>query len=88
MELSFAVRLQRNTLTKNEAIAKINLLNGSKILTSKNTHWSNIVSYKNENGWWLNVPFKKFENNLYLILNQPNKEFMILIKISANSIDN
>jgi 5-methylcytosine-specific restriction protein A len=73
-------------LTKNEAISKINLLDTSKKLTSKNTHWSNIVSYKNENGWWLNVPFEKFKNNLYLILNQPNKKNLILINISANSI--
>jgi len=84
--LTTTVRLQRNTLTKNEAILKINLLNGSKALTSKNTHWSNVVSYKNESGWWLNVPFEKFKNDLYLILNQPNKEFLILINILANSI--
>ncbi len=73
-------------MTKNEAILKINLLNGSKTLTSKNTHWSSIVSYKKESGWWLNVPFKKFKNNLYLILDQSNKGFLILINISANSI--
>ena len=73
-------------MTKNEAILKINLLDGSEILTPKNTHWSNIVSYKNENGWWLNVPFEKFKNDLYLILNQPNKELLILITILANSI--
>jgi hypothetical protein len=73
-------------LTKNEAISKINLLDTSKKLTSKNTHWSNIVSYKNKSGWWLNVPFEKFKNNLYLILNQPNKKNLILINISANSI--
>ncbi|UCM99275.1 HNH endonuclease [Sulfurimonas sp. SWIR-19] len=75
-------------MTKNEAITKINLFDTSKKLTSKNTHWSNIVSYKSENGWWLNVPFEKFKNDLYLVLNQPNQEFLILIDILANSIEN
>jgi len=75
-------------LTKNEAIKKINSLDTSKRLTLKNTHWSNIVSYKGENGWWLNIPFKKFKNDLYLVLNQPTKESLILISISANSIKN
>jgi len=73
-------------LTKNEAISRINLIDISKKLTSKNTHWSNVIDYRNEKGWWLNVPFEKFNNNLYLILNQPNKKFLILINISANSI--
>jgi len=82
------VRLQRNILTKNEAIKKINSLDKSKKLTPRNTHWSNIVSYKNENGWWLNVPFEKFKNDLYLVLNQPSKESLILISMSVNSLKN
>ena len=73
-------------MTKNEAILKVNTLKGLTVLTLKNTHWSEIVSYRNEDGWWLNVPFEKFEKDLYLILNYSKGGCFFLLTLPANSI--
>jgi len=73
-------------LIKSEAIALVNELENSNKLTPKNVHWSNIVNYKKEKGWWLNIPFEKFQHDLYLILNQPDKQSIILLTIPANSL--
>ncbi len=75
-------------MTKTEAISIINQDNDNLELNNKNTHWSNIVPYQNTEGWWINVPFKKFTNNLNFILNNKKEKKIILIQIKANSINN
>jgi len=63
-------------MKKNEAIRILNTKLSPEILSSSNTHWSNLVNYGSEVGWWLNIPFHKFDKDLYMILNdEPNKCF-------------
>jgi len=61
---------------------------GFKGLHTKNTHWSNIVQYGAEEGWWLNIPFHKFSQDLNLILNDERKSTFLHISIPANTISN
>ncbi|MCD4675861.1 MAG: hypothetical protein K8S18_07670 [Desulfobacula sp.] len=75
-------------MTKNQAIRQINQNETLTPLNSKNTHWSNIVDYGVKSGWWLNVPFHKFNQNLNLILNIEQNANFYHIKIQANSIKN
>jgi len=48
-------------MNKNEAIRILNNKLSPSRLNVRNTHWSNLVEYGAEIGWWLNVPFHKFE---------------------------
>jgi len=73
-------------MTKNEAIELINQNLQTNKLNTKNTHYSNIVKYSNNDGWWINVPFKKFTNNLNLILNNTKDSKFTHITIKGNSI--
>lgn len=75
---------ETNKMNKNDIIALINEQKGIEVLIKKNTYFSNIVKYGNKNGWWFNIPFSKFYNNLYMILN--NADSFILIEILANTI--
>lgn len=73
-------------MTKNQAIQLINEAYGFNQLHITNTHWSNIIKYRAEEGWWLNIPFHKFTQDLNLILNNETSGLFIHIKIPANSI--
>lgn len=75
-------------MTKNQAIRQINRASGFNRLNSQNTHWSNVVKYGSNEGWWLNIPFKKFSQDLNLILNNENTGIFIHIRIPANTIKN
>ncbi len=54
----------------------------------KNTHWANLSVYGGKDGWWLNVPFSKFEENLFFVLNNEQSGQMVFISIPSNSISN
>ena len=73
-------------VTKNEAIRIINRQLGANALGRQNTHWSNIVPYGRGEGWWLNIPFHKFKQDLHLILNSATEAKFIHVKVPANSI--
>ena len=75
-------------MTKNEAIEIINQNIQNNKLNTKNTHYSNIVKYSNDDGWWINVPFKKFTLDLNLILNNTKDSKFTHIIIKKNSIIN
>lgn len=75
-------------MNKNNAISLINRENKSVPLTAKNTHWANLSVYGGQNGWWLNVPFNKFKENLFFVLNNVHSGQMLLIDIPSNSITN
>lgn len=75
-------------MNKNNAISLINRENKRVSLTAKNTHWANLSVYGGQNGWWLNVPFNKFEDNLFFVLNNVHSGQMFLIDIPSNSITN
>ena len=74
-------------MTKNEAIRRVNERLGGKRLGTGNTHWSNVVSYGSEEGWWLNVPFHKFRQDLNLLLNVESESVFLHLSIPANSFD-
>ncbi|MFV7782772.1 HNH endonuclease [Shewanella marisflavi] len=73
-------------MDKNQAIALINKYHEHNSLTGKNTHWANLSVYGGKKGWWLNVPFCKFEENLYFILNNNQSEQMFFVYIPSGSI--
>ncbi len=73
-------------MDKDEIIALINEQKGIEVLTKNNTHFSSIIHYGGRDGWWFNVPFAKFNKNLYLLLNDIDS--FILIEILANTIMN
>lgn len=75
-------------MNKNQAIAFINRKQGQSLLTRRNTHWANLSVYGGKNGWWLNIPFDKFEENLYFILNNEQSRQLFFINIPSSSISN
>lgn len=75
-------------MNKNQAISLINRKKDQLVLTGKNTHWANISVYGGKDGWWINVPFEKFSDNLYLILNNEKSEQLFFISIPEKAIAN
>lgn len=73
-------------MTKKEAFEYINQQKRLKVLTKKNGHFANLSDYHGKHGWWINVPFKKFANNLYLVLNNKADHTFVLIEILAHTI--
>ncbi len=74
-------------MNKNEALAFVNRRESKSVLTTKNTHWANLSLYGGNEGWWLNIPFDKFSENLYFILNNENSSQFILVRIPGNAIN-
>ncbi len=75
-------------MNKKDAIYLINSKKGIQKLNSRNTHWSDIIKYGKDFGWWLNIPFHKFKDELFIILNDLTNEKLIFIKISGGIIQN
>ncbi|MDX8376438.1 MAG: hypothetical protein R8L53_00245, partial [Mariprofundales bacterium] len=75
-------------MNKKQAIALLNKKQSQSMLTNLNTHWANLSVYAGKDGWWLNVPFNKFSDNLYFILNNKQLGKMLFISIPKNSIAN
>lgn len=73
-------------MNKKEAIRILNNELSPSRLSAKNAHWSNLVEYGAEVGWWLNVPFHKFGKDLYLILNDEPQNCFYCIAIPAQTI--
>lgn len=75
-------------MDKSEAIRILNRKLSSSRISARNAHWSNLVKYSAEIGWWLNVPFHKFENDLYLILNDDPRKCFYCIKLPGKTLNN
>lgn len=73
-------------MTKSEAIRQINHSIGSRSLGNHNAHWSNVVEYGAKEGWWLNVPFHKFGQELHLILNNDRERQFLHLRLPANTV--
>lgn len=73
-------------MIKIEAIKSINCKLGGTVLNRDNAHWANVIQYGSHKGWWLNIPFHKFAQDLHLILNCAELHQYIHIKVPANSI--
>jgi hypothetical protein len=73
-------------MTKKEAFKNINQQKGLKVLTQKNGHFANLGDYHGRHGWWINIPFKKFADNLYLVLSNKVDQTFVLIEILAHTI--
>jgi predicted HNH restriction endonuclease len=74
-------------MNKNQALELINKKEGKIALTAKNVHWANLSLYGDNEGWWLNVPFDKFSENLYFILNNEHSSQFILVSIQGGIIN-
>lgn len=67
-------------MTKNEAIKRINDRLGKPTLTDKNTHFSSVVVYGEDEGWWVKIPFLTFKQELHFIFNnEKTKSFQHLM---------
>lgn len=73
-------------MTKSDAIRILNLQFGSTRLNRENTHWANVISYGSKEGWWLNVPFHKFAQELHLILNSDEQHQFTHIAVPPGAI--
>jgi len=74
-------------MNKNEALVLVNKREHNPVLTTKNTHWANLSLYGRNEGWWLNIPFTKFSEDLYFILNSESSSQFVLIHIPRNIIN-
>ncbi len=74
-------------MTKSDAIRTINLHLRSARLNRENTHWANVISYGSNEGWWLNIPFRKFSQELHLILNSAADCLLIHVTVPPGAID-
>lgn len=73
-------------MMKNEAIQRINEELQSSVLNDKNTRWVSIVPYGNDAGWWLNIPFSAFRQDLHVILNNDKAREFQYLRIKGNQI--
>ena len=70
-------------MQKSQAITKVNQYLGSTILNVKNTHFAN---NEKKTVWWLNIPQRKFEDDLHILLVKDDAGGLIWLKIEANTI--
>lgn len=73
-------------MTKLEAIKRINDRLGKPVLNDKNTHFSNVVVYGTDEGWWLKIPFLTFKQELHFVLNNEKTKSFQHLKINPNQI--
>ncbi len=73
-------------MTKLEAIKRINEYLGEPALNDKNTHYSNVVVYGTDEGWWLKIPFLTFKQELHFVFNNEKTKTYQYLKINANQI--
>lgn len=73
-------------MNKTDAIKRINDRLGKPALTEKNTHFSNVVLYGTEEGWWLKIPFLTFKQELHFVLNNEKTKTFQHLKVNANQI--
>ena len=85
-QLLYCYIFRVKVMTKNQAIHWINKSASSIQLSTKNTHWSNIVEYRSGEGWWLNIPFCKFSQDLNIILNNEKEKTFLHVFIPEKSI--
>jgi hypothetical protein len=73
-------------MTKLEAIKRINERLGKPVLTDENTHFSNVVVYGTDEGWWLKIPFLTFKQELHFIFNNEKTKSFQHVKVNPNQI--
>ena len=78
-------RIIRNQMNKSKAIQLARSANLAS-LTNSNTIFSNINSAQDV--WWLEPENKKFENDLYIVLNNDKSSTLYIFKLAANTIKN
>jgi len=73
-------------MTKNEAIQQVNAALGSHLLNDKNTHWSTVAPYGDDEGWWLTISYLTFRHELHFLLNNEKSRVFRHLKIKAGEI--
>ena len=73
-------------MNKREAIEAINR-NAPVPLNSANTCWAKVITYGAREGWWLTIPFRKFENELHILLNSDVNHQFIHITMPTGIIE-
>ena len=71
-------------MDKTKAMRKVNdhLGPGYRLLDGRNTHYSSVSAGKPV--WWLNIPLRKFEDELHLLLVKENGG-LIWLRIKGNT---
>lgn len=75
-------------MEKQQAMDLVNSKDRGFSLSAKNTHWANLSLYGQDKGWWVNIPFARFEERLYIILNDEKISQFVLLAIPSNSLVN
>ena len=70
-------------MKKLEAIRMVNGHLRGRVLNHGNTSFSNVNTAKSV--WWLNIPPKKFINDLHILLAKKDGSGLIWLKIEANT---
>ena len=69
-------------MNKQTAMEKVNGHLGYRLLNGQNTHFSSVNARKSV--WWLNVPLRKFKDELHLLLAKENGG-LIWLRIKGNT---
>jgi len=75
-------------MNKNETIS---ILNNHLVGTGagqKNTHYATVLNYGDRRGWWINIPFEKFQKDIYIILQSDLAQQFLVLYITGNAIHN
>lgn len=75
-------------MNKKTAMVLINSKLKNQKLNNSNTHWSDVIKYGKAFGWWLNIPFHKFHDGFYMILNDPENKKVKFFKVPGEAILN
>lgn len=61
---------------------------GKKLLSSRNTHFSNINASQARDFWWLNIHPRKFKSELHILLAKKDDNGLIWLRIDADTFPN
>lgn len=75
-------------MDKATAIQKVNDHFGEVLLSSGNTHFSNINASQARDFWWLNIPPRKFKSELHILLVKKDDNGLIWLRVKANAFPN
>ena len=73
-------------MTKNEAIQRVNEDLRANLLNERNTHWSTLAHHGSDEGWWLNIPYLSFRQELHFLLNNEKTKVFRHLRIKAGQI--
>lgn len=74
------------TMNKAEAIQIANDSLQANLLNDRNTQFSKVVRYANDEGWWLNIPLANFRKENHFLICSEKAGIVRHLTIKANQI--